>query len=172
MLTGEVSKDSLLKHIAISEGKNLLIENDILYQMVQPSNTIKNFTCLQLVVPSELQLEVLQAAHYSVFGGGHFGKTKTYNKVIERWWWPNIYQDVTHYCRSCITCEIMQQTSDTSGPLQPLKVNHLWDLIGIDIVGKLSTTARGNKFVIVVTEYMLRYAFTFSVKDITFATIA
>jgi len=172
VLTGEVSKDSLLKHIAISEGKNLLIENDILYRMVQPSNTIKNSARLQLVVPSELRLEVLQAAHYSAFGGGHFGETKTYNKVIERWWWPNVYQDVKHCCRSCTTCGIMRKASGTSGPLQPLKVNHLWDLIGIDIVGKLPTTARGNKFVIVVTEYMSRYAFAFPVKDITSATIA
>lgn len=169
---GTLPKDPILKRTILSEGKNLIIEDDVLYHVSQPHLSPKDTARVQAVVPEELRTTVLKAVHDSPFGGGHFSHAKTYNKLLERWWWPNMYIDTKHWCASCTTCGVMRKASATAAPLQPIKVKDVWELIGIDIVGKLPTTQNGHKFILVITEYASRYAFAFPMKEITTQAVA
>ena len=47
----------------------------------------------ELVVPFAEQERVLKALHEHAMAG-HMGTMTTYNRIRERFWWPNLYGDV------------------------------------------------------------------------------
>ncbi|KAL5516201.1 hypothetical protein EMCRGX_G001479 [Ephydatia muelleri] len=54
----------------------------------------------QLVLPKEFRKSVLNLAH-SLPTAGHLGKKKTVDRILQRFYWPGVYRDVTSYCKSC-----------------------------------------------------------------------
>ena len=58
----------------------------------------------RLCVPSSMRLEVLQTFHdYTT--AGHLGKDRTTERIVKRFYWPNMYTDIREYVRSCIPCQ-------------------------------------------------------------------
>ena len=56
--------------------------------------------------------------------GGHLGRDKTYDKIFERFYWKNLWNDVKEYIRTCTVC---QTTNDAkfakqSASLHPIPV--------------------------------------------------
>jgi hypothetical protein len=65
---------------------------------------------------------------------GHMGANKTLAKLQERYWWPKMF-----YVRTCERCARMKlQNGVAPAPLQPLKVEEIFDRIQIDHVGPLA----------------------------------
>ena len=69
--------------------------NGTLYHVSEPIK-FDNTQRLQLVVPSALQKDVLTQAHSGLFGGGHIGIDKTYDKLRKRYFWVNMYCDAVN----------------------------------------------------------------------------
>ena len=62
--------------------------------------------------------------------------------------------DVQVYCNSCDTCQrVNPRLPKQRQELHPIPVTDVWNQIGIDIVGPLPETVRGNKYIITVTDY-------------------
>ncbi|TPX51944.1 hypothetical protein PhCBS80983_g06536, partial [Powellomyces hirtus] len=84
---------------------------------------------------------------------GHLGRDRTLQKVQESYWWPGWHSDVVN--QSCAGCsEHKPLPKNRVGPLTPIVVNDPWEKTGINIVGKLPTTARGNNYIVVLTYNM------------------
>lgn len=64
--------------------------------------------------------------------------------------------DIKHYVQSCDVCQKRKRTMKTE-PLHPIKVGRPYDRIGMDIVGPLPKTARGNQYIVVATEYLTKW---------------
>ena len=48
---------------------------------------------------------VPQDEFHSHFCGGHFGAKRTAHKVLESgFYWPSIFKDAYHFCKSCEKC--------------------------------------------------------------------
>ena len=77
------------------------MSNEILYRMFSRENCEVR---KQVVVPSELRVQVMKLAHESIMGG-HLGTKKTYDKILSSFYWPGIHSDVTRFCRSCEVCQ-------------------------------------------------------------------
>ena len=54
----------------------------------------------KVVVPSKYRDEVTRLAHESIMSG-HQGKAGTIDKVASQFYWPNMYQDVGAYIKTC-----------------------------------------------------------------------
>ena len=52
----------------------------------------------QIVIPSVYRKEVIGVAHDSPLSG-HLGVNKTYNRILNHFFWPRLRQDVADYCR-------------------------------------------------------------------------
>ena len=56
---------------------------------------------------------------------GHPGVTRTTANIAEFFWWPNLFRDVVHFVRSCLTCSksssVLRLGMDnfSSVPIQP-----------------------------------------------------
>lgn len=73
--------------------------------------------------------------------GAHFGIENTYNKLVERFYWKNMYRDIKEYIKFCDACQRRGKKGGT-GLLNPIKIGEPFGRIGIDFVGPLSKTKR------------------------------
>ena len=63
----------------------------------------------QIVVPKSYRHEILSIAHESPMSG-HLGINKTYHKIINHFYWPGLKSDVSKYCKTCHTCQMVVKT--------------------------------------------------------------
>jgi len=54
----------------------------------------------RVVKGAEVQ-ELVQQLHSAVVGGCHFGINATHHKIVERYWWPTMTEDIKHFVRTC-----------------------------------------------------------------------
>lgn len=161
-------EDKQLRKVAITEGKNLVLLDDILYHIHHSSAFHKSGPWLQVVVPVALRSEALQLAHDNLLGGGHQAMARTYAKIMEHWWWPNVYLDTHHYTESCSTCKRAQKTkTGTQGPLQSISASEPFEVMGMDFLGPLPSTSKGNRWMLVITDYHTKWAFVIPMKETT-----
>jgi len=59
----------------------------------------------KLVVPRERRLQILNDCHNDI---GHKGFYATRSTVLERFWWPHIYEDVQWFVKTCHYCQERQ----------------------------------------------------------------
>ena len=87
---------------------------------------------------------------------GHFNSITTLQRTALRYFWPQMGEDIKNYVRTCDACQ-RRGKPKTKEPLHPIKVGNPFDRVGIDIVGPLPITSQGNKYIVVVTEYLTKW---------------
>ena len=137
------------------------------WEEVESSTTTK-----QLVVPRTLVPDVLNALHNGV-GGGHLGIRKTLNKIRQRFYWPGLREDVERWCQQCLDCaQAKSPTPSARGPMVPSRVGFPMERVALDILGPLPTSKRGNKYILVITDYFTRWAEALSLPNQEAVTVA
>ena len=87
---------------------------------------------------------------------GHFGIKETFRRVALRYYWPQYYEDVRDYVKSCDECQ-KRGTAKRSEPLHPIKVGQPFEQVGMDIVGPLPMTKKGYTHIVVATDYLTKW---------------
>jgi len=113
---------------------------------------------------------VLQQAHASPTSA-HFRVAATTKKLKKRFWWPNMFQEIKEFVESCDACQ-RKNPAVKSQPLHPIKVTGPFDRIGIDIVGRLPKSKRGNQYIIVAVDYFTKWPEARAIEDIKASTVA
>ena len=113
---------------------------------------------------------VLQQAHASPTSA-HFRVAATTKKLKKRFWWPNMFQEIKEFVESCDACQ-RKNPAVKSQPLHPIKVTGPFDQIGIDIVGRLPKSKRGNQYIIVAVDYFTKWPEARAIEDIKASTVA
>ena len=127
----------------------------------------------QLVVPKGLRAKVLHLAH-SIPWSGHLGQQKTLDRLVSRFYWPGVYQEVIAYCKSCPTCQLTARTNrGTKAPLVSLPIIDVpFTRIAMDIVGPLDKSRAGHRYILVVCDYATRYPEAFPLRNIKSRQVA
>ncbi|KAM7293326.1 DDE-type integrase/transposase/recombinase [Ixodes scapularis] len=124
-------------------------------------NFSDNSTAWLLVVPSSLQEELFQACHDDPTAG-HLGYSRTLARIREKYYWPKLAKTVHHYTRSCHECQRRKKPpTRPAGLLQPIAPPSApFQQIGMDLLGPFKPSTQGNRWIIVATDYLTRYAET------------
>src|SRR6266480_7664633 len=85
--------------------------------------------------------------------GGHFRIDTTYNKIAERYYWKGMYEDTREYVKFCDNCQRRGQKGEKSY-LNSIEVGEPFERIGIDFVGPLEKTRKGNRYILVTMDYL------------------
>ncbi|UYV68861.1 hypothetical protein LAZ67_6001298, partial [Cordylochernes scorpioides] len=114
-----------------------------------------------LVVPRHLRPEILRNLHDSPTSG-HLGFTKTYDRIRKKLYWPGMYRNVRKYVAHCPDCQRRKrQPQLPSGLLQPIPVPiAAFEKVGMDLLGRFPTSMVGNRWIIVCTDYLTKFAIT------------
>ena len=98
-------------------------EDGLLYRKWRPDGSAEGDvrTCKQLVLPQQCRQQVLRLAH-DVPMAGHMGVARTKDRILQRYYWPGIFTEVSNYCRSCEVC----QKNDPKRPPHAKMVSMPW----------------------------------------------
>ena len=106
----------------------------------------------QIVVPKIYRSEILSLAHETPMSG-HLGVNKTYHKILNHFYWPRLKADVSNYCKSCHTCQVVGKPNQVipKAGLQPIPAfDEPFSRIIIDCVGPLPKTKSGNEYLLTI----------------------
>ena len=127
----------------------------------------------QIVVPSSYRPHILSLAHDTPMSG-HLGINKTYQRILEHFYWPNLRKDVVEFRRSCHTCQVVGKPNQTlpKAPLQPIPAfEKPFSRVIIDCVGPLPKTKSGNQYLLTVMCASTRFPQAIPLRNISAKTI-
>ena len=129
------SVKSFLRH-------DLYLAEDIVWSKAHDSR--------QLVLPLSLVPRVLQVARDDPTAG-HQGANKTLDRLLARFWWPTVRQDVAAYMQSCHRCgERNHPTAAAKAPCcQRPRLSRPFDNVETDIKGPLPLSPDGYRYILV-----------------------
>ena len=154
-------------------GTEFVLDNGVLYNF---GLNVKKELVRRLAVPDIMRSDVMKQMHDDTLCG-HLGIEKTYRRLIDRFWWPNMYKYCADYIKACKNCQSLKQPigrrNNLKLPLMGMPVPSApFELIGVDTIDKLPTTPRNNKYIIVFTDYLTKWPEAFALPDIKAETIA
>ncbi|GBM12239.1 Retrovirus-related Pol polyprotein from transposon 412 [Araneus ventricosus] len=104
------------------------------------------------VAKSHLRLEILQHFHDAPTAG-HLGLLRTYDRILKRFFWLAICRSVRRYVVQCQECQRRKSfPQKPPGPIPPATVP--FQRVGIDLLGRFPKSTRGDKWIIVCTDYI------------------
>ena len=109
-----------------------------------------------LKVIRKSEFENLMKIMHNHLISGHMGINTTYNKIKERYYWNQMYDDIKEYIKTCDTCQRFGKP-ERNEILHSIEVGQPFERIGIDIVGPLPETTSKNKYIVVATEYLTKW---------------
>ena len=127
----------------------------------------------QIVIPMSVRHSILQVAHDGP--GGHLGLYKTYHKILNHFFWPNLRGDVKEFLKTCHTCQLAGKPNQIipKAPLQPITVPHEpFDKLIVDCVGPLPKTKKGNEYLLTVMCPTTRFPDAIPLKNISARNVA
>ena len=106
----------------------------------------------QIVVPRVYHPEILNLAHETPMSS-HLGVNKTYHKILNHFYWPGLKSDVSQFCKSCHTCQMVGKPNQTiqKAHLQSVPAfDEPFSRIIIDCVGLLPKTKSGHEYLLTI----------------------
>ncbi|GFO26992.1 Zinc finger protein [Plakobranchus ocellatus] len=96
--TGEI------KHTGIHNKSWYGYERGILFRYFQSPVANHGDVSRQMVVSKELRMTVTRLAHESILSG-HLAAKKTAERVLQDFYWPKLWDYISHFCISCDPCQ-------------------------------------------------------------------
>ncbi len=126
----------------------------------------------QLCIPTSYRTEILRTAHRNPWAG-HLGRRKTGLRVLGRFFWPKVYQDIKEHRRGCPECQYAAKHRKHRAPLMPLPViSTPFQRVAIDIVGPMPKTRRGHLYLLTFMDYATRYPEAIPLRSVTSKDVA
>jgi len=134
--------------------------------------TDKNYPRTALWLPKIYRKSAICEVHGTILSG-HNAPKKTYLRLTNAYFWPNMKKDIQAHIDSCLQCQVRKKSTAKPTPLQPLPtVDQPNQRIHIDLFGPLKTLSQGNKMVLVMTDAFTKYAEAIAIPNKEAGTVA
>jgi len=123
----------------------------------------------QVIDDDSKKMELILKAHKI----GHERIEKTYERLKKKFYWKNMFADVKRVIGNCHTC-IINRSQKYPEPTEqyPSKVEGPFTHMGLDIVGPLPVTKKGNQYIIVTVDYFTKWVEAEPLQTITSQDVA
>lgn len=128
----------------LRRSRRFFLHNDRLWLAPRRKSSAPPRLVIELI---ERRNELMLEAHLSA---GHRGRDATYKLLLDRYYWPNLYDDVSYFVRSCLEC----QRAMKARPVLPYSESWLAPLLrhfDLDTI-KMPTGAGGFEYIIQAIE--------------------
>jgi len=120
---------------------------------------------IQLIVPKALRKRLFDVTHAGPLAA-HLGSERTLLQLKQLHYWPSMTTDVSLWYSQCEVCaQSHGPPTKHQGRLQKVLTGVPLDIVAIDILSGLPTTADGMKYILVVTDYFTKWASAFPLPD-------
>jgi len=132
----------------------------------------KNYPRTALWLPKIYSKRAICECHGTILSG-HNALKKTYLRITNEYFWPNMKKDIQAHIYSCLQCHVRKKSTAKPTPLQTLPtVDQPNQRVHIDLFGPLKTSGQGNKMVLVMTDAFTKYAEAIPIPDKQAKTVA
>ncbi|KAK2727715.1 hypothetical protein QYM36_008267 [Artemia franciscana] len=134
---------------------------------------LNNEEITQLVVSKPCRSFVMRVTHESQTSG-HTGVASTLDRIIHRFFWPGVRQDVKRFACTCEPCQLV-------APLKPKErvpmlrlpvIEEPFRRIAADTVGPLVPSQNGHPFLLVISDCCTHYPETIPLRPMNSKKIA
>ena len=144
---------------------SLEVREGILYKRFLKRDGTGDHT--QLLVPSTLKEQILHQAHDSLLSG-HLGCKKTRHKILQKFYWYALKEDVNLHVLKCDICQADKKPLKTPrASLGSLAAGAPGDCLATDYLGPFPVTPRGNRYILLLTDHFSKYVEIIPVPDMT-----
>lgn len=117
--------------------------------------------------------QILQEYHSSPYSG-HFGFHKTFHKIKQLYSWPTMKHDIKKFIESCTSCQTNKLVRKKNK--EPMIITDTseqsFQKIALDIVGPLTLTEQGNKYILTIQDNLTKYTQAYPIPNQESQTIA
>ena len=136
---------------------SFVVENGVLYKLIEahPCRTKKKIPW----IPKSMVKDLLYSAHTHPTSA-HYGSDRTYFKLKNDYYWPNMLKDIKQYVKQCLLCARYNIPRQKPPGLleRPEPPSEIFDLIGIDFWGPTrGATSNGNRYIITCTDHLSKF---------------
>ena len=126
----------------------------------------------QIVIPPHLMQQTIEYFHENQLAI-HQDASRTI-KIMQRYvYWFGMTEDVKRYVRYCVICKAAKTPADKKqGYLKLFTAKAPFSMVGIDIVGPLPVTKRGNRYILTTIDRFSRYIHLIPLESITAENVA
>ena len=123
----------------------------------------------QLVVPPKERGKLLVHHHDDV---GHPGFQRTLARLQENYFWVAMKNVVARHVKNCRVCTRRKSPKNMKrAPLHPIEVTWPLKIVGVDFVGPLPTTEKGNKYIMTMQDHFTRWPAAYASPEATAKTV-
>lgn len=142
----------------VKKDKRVIFKNDIAYLKINNRGEL-------LLLPKIYHYEVLLTAHGNE--NGHFGVRKTIERVLEHFFWKNVYNDVREFVMKCEHClKNKQQGKNIEYPMH-LEKRNVWTDLAMDIIGPIGR----DKYILTIIDMFSKYLISIPLQSLTSGSI-
>ena len=173
----------LLKEFLIS--KNIseikLIQNDeldwksirLMLRYIFKSTKIQIFIIKEKLIPNPEDIPNILSEYHSSPTGGHTGIKRTTKKIKAKFEWTNMSKDIKQFVKNCKSCQLNKLTrKKTKVPMEITTTsNKPFEKIFMDIVGPLTMTENGNKYILTIQDDLSKYSLAIPIETTDAKTV-
>ncbi|KAL1251972.1 hypothetical protein QQF64_019768 [Cirrhinus molitorella] len=143
-------------------------EGVLLRKWLAPKEECGGESLVQVVIPEKFRHIILELSHGDI--AGHLGVRKTYDRVLQHFYWPLLKKEISQFIKTCHTCQVTGKPNQSlkQAPLCPIPpVEQPFGYLLIDCVGPLPPSRSGSKFLLTVMCQSTRYPAAYAMRNIT-----
>lgn len=128
------------------------MRDNLLYHLrVLPGRVIN-----QLVIPRALRTRALDAIH-SDAAAAHPGIFRTYCRLRDHYYFPQMLAETKKYVSSCLVCQRRKGRAGRRAPLASMpEVSQPMERVSVDLIDLMGST-QGNRYVLAIIDHFTRY---------------
>ena len=111
--------------------------------------------------------------HDDILCGGHVGITALNTKIVERFYWKNLYIDIVEYVRACERCALRKRAPHFKSKAKSWdRPDYPWQVVQSDFLGPLRKSKEGYLYILTFIDLLTGWPEAFPTKNSTAATAA
>ncbi|KAF1388484.1 hypothetical protein PFLUV_G00090740 [Perca fluviatilis] len=119
------------------------------FRIKRVKKKISHSTWQKLYLTAEEANYIFEEFHCSQIGG-HSGTEKPHSAIISRYYWPGMEEEIRKRVAQCRQCQSKRAHIKEKTQYNPIAVSEPLELVGMDLVGKVTLTDGGIQYICVM----------------------